>query len=246
MTLEIYELLLIGAVALAAGYTQGVTGFGFGIVAMIFLPSLMLYTEANLLSSILGASTALVLAITLYKRINWKNLTFTLIGSFAMNYASIAFMRTAENDTLVLLLGIALILLSVYFFFFSKSIRIRPTWYAALIAGSLSGVMSGLFSIGGPPVVVYYMQSEEDTDSYFATISVYFVISGAASVAMKSFSGMLTLNVLWGLMLGGIGMAAGTLLGKRTGRAIRPETLKKLVYGVMALSGAVNILTVLL
>ena len=243
METEIYKWILIVLVTLGASFTQSVTGFGFGIVAMIFLPFFLLYTEANLLSSILSTITSALVLISLYIKVSWKNLLFPLIGSFVANYFAVTFVKSAKNEFLILLLGIALFLLSLYFFFFSNKIKIRPTWYAGLIAGVISGIMSGLFSIGGPPVVVYYLQSEKDTEHYLATISTYFIFSGIISASMKILSGLLTLNVGLGLALGIFGMLIGTFLGKRTRNKINPTTMKKAVYGVMAASGVVNIVT---
>jgi uncharacterized membrane protein YfcA len=246
MGAELYIMILIAAVIFAASYVQSVTGFAFGIIAMIFLPYFLLYTEANLLSSILSTITSLFVVLAMYKKINWKNLIFPLIGSFIMNYLSVAFMKSSKNETLILLLGIALFLLSIYFFFFSDKVKIKPSWYSGLIAGSISGIMSGLFSIGGPPVVIYYMQSEEDTDSYLATISIFFVLSGIVSSGMKIASGFMTPTVLLGLLIGGIGMLIGAFLGKLTRKKAEPKIIKKAVYGVMAVSGAINIVTSLI
>ena len=103
--------------------------------------------------------------------------------------------------------------------------------------------MGGLFSISGPPVVVYYLQSEEDTDSYLATISVFFVLSGAIGSAMKIASGFMTPNVLWGALFGTLAMIAGTYLGKNTRSSIKPKSVKRIIYGVMAVSGLINIVT---
>ena len=145
-----------------------------------------------------------------------------------------------------MLLGIALFLLSIFFFFFSDKVKIRPTWYAGLTAGLISGVMSGLFAIGGPPVVIYYMQSEENSDKYLATISAYFVFSGIITVALKAISGFITTNVLIGFAIGVIGMIIGSLLGKRTRNKANSKMIKKAVYGVMAVSGIINIITSLI
>jgi len=235
--------LLLALIAFGASYIQSITGFGFGIVAMIFLPSLLLYTEANVLSSILSSVTSLIMMIAMRRKINWKNLVFPLIGSLVANYLAITFVKSAKNEILTLLLGIALFVLSIYFFFFSNKIKIRPTWYAGLIAGVISGVMSGLFSIGGPPVVVYYMQSEENTDRYLATISAYFVFSGVIAISMKALSGFITVNVWLGIVLGALGMIAGAFLGKLTRKITNPKVIKKIVYGVMAVSGLVNVVT---
>lgn len=243
MDIEFYKLLLIAAVALCSGYTQSVTGFGFGIVAMIFLPSFLFYTEANMISSILGPLTSVVVLLALYRKINWKNLIFPLIGSLFATYLSVVFMKNAKNEILTLLLGIALVVVSIYFFFFSSKIKIRPSWYTGLTAGALSGVMSGLFSIGGPPVVVYYLQSEDDTDSYMATISAFFILSGVISIVTKAAAGFITTIVLLGLIFGIIGMLIGSFFGKRTRDKTNPKVIKKAVYAVMAVSGAINIVT---
>ena len=243
---EACVLILIAIVTLGASFTQGVTGFGFGIIAMVFLPFFLLYTEANVLSSILSTITSLLVLIFTYKNVDWKNLIFPLLGSVVTNYFAITFVKGAENQLLTLLLGIALFCLSIYFFFFSNKIKIRATWYSGLIAGTISGVMSGLFSIGGPPVVIYYMQSQENTDEYLATISAYFVISGIISVGMKAFSGFITTNVLWGIAVGGLGMLVGSILAKFTREKLNPVVIRKSVYVVMMVSGLVNVITSLI
>lgn len=236
-------LILIALVTLLASFVQSVTGFAFGIIAMVFLPSFLLYTEANVLSTVLSTFTSLLVVVATYRKIHYKNLVFPLIGSFVANYFAVTFAKTAKTEWLVLLLGVALFVLSVYFFFFSNKIKIRARWYTGLIAGLISGVMSGLFSIGGPPVVVYYMQSEKDTESYLATISAYFILSGIVSATLKITAGFLTQRALYGIAVGFVAMLIGAFLGKKTRNKVKPQMLKKAVYGVMAISGLINIIT---
>ena len=96
--MAVYKLMLIALVTLGASFVQGVTGFGFGIVAIIFLPHLLLYTEANALSSIPGCVTSVMMMAALYRKTTWKNLLFPLIGSFAANYLAVSLVKSAEND----------------------------------------------------------------------------------------------------------------------------------------------------
>ena len=243
---NIIPLLLIGVITLGASYIQGVTGFGFGIFAMIFLPRILLYTEANLLSSILSSLTSVFVVLTLFRKIHWKNLVFPVIGCLFSTYAAVSFIKTQKNETLILFLGIALVALSLYFFFFSDKCRIKATWYAGLIAGIASGLLSGMFAIGGPPVVIYFLQSEKDTEDYLATISAYFIFSGVISVSTKVAAGFLTNAVLLGIAVGLFGMLVGSFVGKLTRDKVSAPVIKRAVYGVMAISGVVNILTALL
>ncbi len=244
--MELYQLILISVIVIIAGYIQSTTGFGFGIFAMIFLPSLLAYTEANALSSILSMLTSVLVVLATYRHISWKNLIFPLSACLVSTYFAVSFIKSQKSETLLLLLGIALFLLSLYFFFFSDKIKIKPTWYAGLIAGTLSGLMSGMFAIGGPPVVIYYLQSEKNSDRYYATLSAYFIFSGVISIVTKASAGFITANVWLCVAVGTVGMAIGSLVGKATRDRIRPAMIKKAVYGIMAVSGIVNILQVLL
>ena len=90
------------------------------------------------------------------------------------------------------------------------------------------------------------MQSEENTDDYMATISMYFVLSGIITISMKALSGFITPNVWSGFLIGLLGMLVGSFFGKRTRDKANPQTIKKSVYGVMAISGLINIVTSLL
>lgn len=241
--MEIYQLILIAAIAMCGSFIQSVTGFGFGIFAMMFLPRLLMFTEANMLSSILGALTSIFVLLTMLKHVDWKNIIFPLAGSFVGTFVAVTFIKSQTNSTLTLLLGIVLFSLSIYFLFFSSKIHIKITWYTGIIAGLLSGIMGGMFAMSGPPAVIYYMQSEKDSKHYLATLSAYFVISNIYSIAVKAFSGFVTVNVLTGLITGVIGMAIGTVIGKTIFKRMNAQMLKKAVYGFMAVSGIANIIT---
>ena len=246
MNVELYRLALIALITFGGAYIQSVTGFGFGIFAMIFLPKLLVYTEANVLSTMLSSLTSVGVAIAMRKLINWKNLIFPIIGCTVSTYVAVQFIKTQKNETLSLMLGIALFALSLYFFFFSDKIKIKPTWYAGLIAGLLSGILGGMFSIGGPPVVIYFLQSEKDTDHYMATISSYFIFSGAVAITIKALAGFVTANVWAGLVIGITAILIGSFTGKKTRDKTNPKIIKKAIYGFMALSGILNVVTALI
>ena len=237
--------LMIAAVALGASYIQNVTGFGFGIFAMIFLPSILLYTEANVLSSMLSCFTAICTTTLMRKSIHWRNLLFPLMGCAVFTFLSVSFVKVQTGKTLSILLGIILFALSLYFFFFSSKLRIKPTRTAGLLAGALSGILGGMFSIGGPPVVIYFLQSEEDHPHYMGAISAYFTFSGMISITAKASAGFVTPRVWLGFAVGLAAMLLGTWLGKCTRDKTKPDIIRRAVYGFMAVSGLVRVITAL-
>ena len=76
--MDLFPFILIAVVTVAASFIQSVTGFGFGILAMIFLPHILIYTEANVLSTMLSAATSFTVAVALWRKIDWKNIVFPL------------------------------------------------------------------------------------------------------------------------------------------------------------------------
>ena len=145
------------------------------------------------------------------------------------------------------MLGAALILLSGYMFFFSSKIKIKPSPFTGLAAGGFSGILGGIFSMGGPPVVIYFMQSEgDDKDRYLATIQMYFLLSNVYGTAVKAINGFITKDVLILAAFGTVGMIAGIFIGKLIFKKLRVDILRRVVYCFMAVAGVVNIVSAIL
>ena len=106
--------------------------------------------------------------------------------------------------------------------------------------------MSGLFAMGGPPMVIYYMSSTKDMKEYLATIQAYFALSNLYTMTVKAFAGFVTGQVLIFYIIAVISAFVGMQIGKRVFNRCMPEMLKKMVYGFMACSGVINIVTTLL
>ena len=236
------EYIFVVLVSFFGSLLQRITGFGFGIFAMIFLPHLLSsYKAANALAGMLSLLSCLVVTASLFRLVDWKNLILPSCASVAASFFAVRFMSGQEDALLRVLLGVFLILLSVYLMFFSDRIHIKPTWYGGLASGGLSGIMSGLFAMGGPPVVVYFMESENDVNRYLATIQAYFALTNLFNTAIKAAAGFVSGSVLIFWLFGAAGMLAGVYAGKKVCGKLNAGLIKKLVYAMMAASGIVNI-----
>ena len=234
-------------VSCAGCLIQRVTGFGYGIFVMMFFPHFMpSYGEANALAGMISAVTSIVVAISLRKHIQWKLIPAPLIGSIVTSYLAVRFMSGQTDQLLKLMLGIVLVILSIYFFFFAGKIKFKPSTWKGAVAGSISGVMNGLFAMGGPPMVIYFMVSNKDMKDYLATIQMYFALSNIYTTAVKASAGYVTKEVLVFFVIAWLSAMIGVFLGKKIFAHCKPDILKKAVYGFMAVSGVINILTTLL
>lgn len=236
-------ILICALISMAGAFTQRVSGFGYGIVVMMVYPYIMAYGSSATLSGVVSIIFASYVAFTMRKHIKIKQVVLPLITYTVMNYLATSFIATADTSLLKRILGGALILLSIYFLIFSKRIKLRANNGTALIAGSLSGVMAGLFAMGGPPMVLYFLSANDDsTDDYLATIQLFFALSNIISTVTRAIKGMFTQEVFIMLVPAIAGMLLGTFIGKKVYTKLSSDIVKKCVYGFMAFSGLISLI----
>ena len=92
-------------------------------------------------------------------------------------------------------------------------------------------------SIGGPPMVAYYLAATRSKEEYNATLQAYFVLSTTYIFLTHVFMGHVTGQILgWGVWAL-LGLAAGTFCGLKLFDRLSAAGLKKLVCGFMAVVG---------
>ena len=168
----VIELFLL---SIGASFVQRTTGFGFGIFIMTMLPSIMpSYGEATTLSGILAMTTSLIIVIQKYKYITWRRLLPILFTFIIISIGAIFVLKRMEYHILNILLGITLIIVSIYFAFFSKRIKVKTTLPVQVTAGTLSGLMGRILRYAGSPSRTLFRQfrarqgslSGDDTDLF--------------------------------------------------------------------------------
>ena len=140
------------------------------------------------------------------------------------------------------MLGVVLIFLSIYFLFFSKRIKIKPTFANGLVAGGVSGMLTGLFSTGGPPIVLFLMNALEGNTVYFASTQFFFGLTGIYSTIVRAVNGIITPAVITYSVVGFGATLIGNLCGKLVFDKLPAQKLKQIIYFCMIASGIVMII----
>lgn len=222
----------------AGAVVQTTTGFGFGILCMAIFPYILpSYLQATAVSSICAATMSSMVAIRCRKQINFKIILPLFIGYSIASVWSIRYAKTQSEGLMVKLLGVVLILVSIYFIFFSGKVRIKPTFINGVAAGLIGGVGSGMFSIGGPPVVIYLMSAISDKDEYRACSLTYFAIGSWYVSAARWLNGVFDAQTVYLWLMAIAALFVGTYIGNLIFDRINAVTLKRLVYCFMAVSG---------
>ncbi|MCR5819969.1 MAG: sulfite exporter TauE/SafE family protein [Bacteroidaceae bacterium] len=230
--------------SIGASFIQRTTGFGFGIFIMTVLPFLMpCYGEATTLSGLLAMTTSSVIAWRMRSFIAWQRIWPILISFAAVSTMAVFAITRIEESSLRCILGLTLILISIYFMLFSHRIRLSVNKRVQMAAGAVSGLMGGFFGMQGPPAVLYFIQSEPTKEHYMAITQTYFLLGNILMTIVRAYNGFFTSTVLTDYFYGLGGVVIGTLLGSFVFRHIPNSIFRYVVYAYIMLSGLIILIT---
>lgn len=225
-------------------FIQRVSGFGFGIFVMTVFPHILAsYGEATALSGMLAGSMSLVLAYRMRKYIVWKEVLPILTIFTAVSFFAVGAVSGLDDKIIKHILGVILIVISIYFFFISHRIKLKPTVPVQIGLGVTSGLMGGLFAMQGPPAILYFIASCETKEKYIAHSQVYFALGNLMMTFFRAVNGFVTSSVGIAYGCGILGVIIGTTIGGKVFKKIPHKFLKKIVYIYMAISGIVALCT---
>lgn len=238
------NMIEIFLLAVGASFVQRTTGFGFGIFIMTLLPFLMpSYGEATALSGLLALTTSAIITFRMRKFITWKRLTPILFTFIAISSVAICLLARIHDDVLRKILGIVLMITSIYFAFFSSRIKIKTTLPYQIGAGSISGIMGGFFGMQGPPAVLYFISSEPDKNHYMGMVQTYFLIGNTMMTIVRASNGFVTATVGRCYVFCLAAVVIGTLLGSWAFKRIPGRIFPYVVYSYIGISGLIIFLT---
>lgn len=240
------EYIVVFTICLLGGFVQSVTGFGAGIVIMLALPYFFDLIAAP------GISSTAILGLTFL--ITWKyrrSIVLSKVAAPAALYTvfacgSVLVAKKLDLGLLTLVFGIFLILLALWFIFFSKRFTMKGGPVSAVICSVISGIGAGFFGIGGPLMALYYAAVTEGRDEYLANLEFVFLVSGFIMNIVRVINGNYTIDLLPFTLIGIAAIAVGKVAGLKVGSRIPAGMMRKIVYITVLVSGLVTVLKQLL
>lgn len=227
------ELLVLFLAALV----QGFLGFGYGMFAMGGLSLLQDLQHSASVVNVTGLVTTAGLALALHRHADWK-LVRRLGPGIAVGIAvGVYMLGTLDTGPLKLLLGVSIVAIAAWNLSSWRPRGRAPGWHDAPVS-LVSGLFTGLFNMGGPPLIAHVYRRDETPDTLRATIQMVLLISVSFRLATAFANGMLT-DAVWrdsatGVTASVVGAAAGLLLGRRISarRFQRATWLALALFGV--------------
>ncbi|AVJ57288.1 sulfite exporter TauE/SafE family protein [Idiomarina sp. OT37-5b] len=232
------EYIFAGLVLFFATTLQGISGFGSGLVAV---PILALWFPLTLLTPSLSVINIFVAAV-----IYWKNRHAArpgqwrwLIGAGVMASLVAGSLLVSINEQwLKLALGVIIIAVALIL----ASGRQLPTaehTAGYLTIGTSSGILNGLMTLGGPPIVLFLANARLPKTQFRATLSLFFLAIALANVINFSRQGLYS-DTHFYLIVALLPCAIlGAALGQRLQHYVSEFRFRQLTIGLMLLSGII-------
>ena len=163
--------LLFGALGFAAaGFVQGVAGFGSGIVVMAILPKLWGIDAAVPLSALFSLILNAGLTWHLRAHCQRSEIGGLLLGGAIGVPLGVTFLATVDAAIVTQVLGWVLLLFALWRLAgaASPSETISRRW--APFAGLLSGLTAGAYNVGAPALLVYANGRQWPRDPFRANL----------------------------------------------------------------------------
>ena len=238
-----YESLLQYAVtAITLFFSQTVYclfGFGSGMLAISVLsffyarltPLVVLLLLINLPSEIIVLSRS-------HREVRLEKVRWILPGMFLGTVAGTRILHTGENSTLYTALGIAIILFSLFFLFNAQPMRtLKPPAAASVGVGAMSGFLAGLFSMGGPPVILFFRLTTGGKGEFRASLISIFFITGLIRIPLYCIQGLIGTHDVAAAVLAMPVVLAGTYVGNHLHLRIDERHFRKGVAVVLCTLG---------
>lgn len=189
------EYFYFAAIIFLASFLQGITGFGFAILAA---PLCLLFFDQTTVVVVL-AVLSILLNLLMIKRIRKApdpTLTYHLLRAgllgVPVGVMLLLMIDTASLKLLTIILALLFLLLNLW-----PQVKIAQNRFLTVNIGFLTGVFQAGIGLSGPPIALLLNLYGLDKTVVRKTLATVFFAISALSLPLFLFSGVITAQVLW-------------------------------------------------
>ncbi|BDT68635.1 putative sulfite/organosulfonate exporter TauE [Comamonadaceae bacterium OS-1] len=240
MTLPQHLLFLLCAAT--AGYVQNLTGFAFGLVLLGLVGLLGVASIADVANvvSVLTLVNAIVLFCATRPKLEARILLPTMAASQVGVVAGVLLVNWLSSGLVVvlsLLLGLTIIACAGLLARTAQAQAQRSSATSFMAVGAVSGVLGGMFSTAGPPLVYHLYRQPLPLRAIRDTLVAIFAANAVLRLGMMLPAGHVSSNALL------LSLETVPLVLLQTGwmarhpSRLQPATVKRIVCVLLALVG---------
>ena len=230
------EYIYAAVIVFFATTLQGISGFGSGLVSV---PLLALFLPMTIITPALSIVNVVLSSIIYYKNrhaAHPQQWLWLLGAGFIFSIVGSLLLVEVNERAIQWLLGL-LILTVVAVLASGRSLPTLNHRRGHVGVGATSGILNGLMTLGGPPIILFLANAKVDKTTFRATLALFFLVIAIANVLTFSTQGVYQRSHLTLLLTMVPCAMLGALFGHYLQRFVVEQQFKRLTLGLMLLSG---------
>lgn len=227
--MAIESLVILEVVVFIASFVQALAGFGSSLIAV---PSLLLLLEdAKIVAPLVTLSGLVInarLVFSLREYFRSHYLLPLVLGAVAGIPFGVLILTYTPLEILKWGLAILIITYSIYSYC-QPDFRLKVSNWWGTIVGFIAGCLGAALSSNGPPLVIWASLQDWNKEEFRSNLPAYFGITGAISLVVYQFAGLMTINVWHYFFYGLPASLLGTFVGEYLGDKIKPDRFKQII-----------------
>lgn len=233
------DMVMAGLAVLAAALVMGFTGFAFNLLSVPLLALLMPVRQAVVVALVVGTVISGVMAVRGRIDVQPAAIMPLLKGGLPGLLLGALLFTTLSDTLLRICVGVLTVAFAVHLFARRRPRLIAIRSSAAIGVGALSGALTSMTGMGGPPVVAYLTHTIEDPAGIRITMAAHAATLGLIGLVVLGMSGAVsTAPFFRGVVLAPVGVM-GMLLGAASFRRM-PGLYTKAVAATLLVVGVIG------
>ncbi len=237
------DFALAALILFCAQVVYVVFGFGAGLIAVgslaLLFPDIK---DVVVLLLLVSAPAEVFIVARSWRFIRWRGILGLWCGILPGIPLGAYFLKYGEPTFILVLLGGVLVAVGTVFLRLPRARSFDwPLWSAPPV-GLSSGVLTGLFGTGGPPLIVYFHLGGADKAVFRGNLMAIFLAMTFVRLPAYTLAGLITAPRLWsGLLILPI-ILCGAWVGSRIHLRLSESVFRTLVSGLLILIGVLLLL----
>ena len=226
---------VFGVVSLAAT-AQAVSGFGFALIGTPLVAVLAGPKEAVVGLTMIGVLLVAQLYVRGRGHVDRPTVGVVTVSAILGMPLGLLVLVRADDRVLTFVIAIAVIGFSLLLW---RGARLPAGRATDAAAGFTAGILSTSTGTSGPPIVIALSAKRLEAAVFRATISAIFLVQGSAALVAFAIGGRITRDAAAVALAGLPGVIVGSIVGERGFRRLDTPTFRRVVLGMLFLSGLV-------
>jgi uncharacterized membrane protein YfcA len=236
--------VLLGFLVLtcAAAYAQTLTGFAFGLITMggVGLTGILSLSDAAIVVSLLSFVNGVQMLMKGWRDVAWRELRIVVMASVPTLFAGfwlLEWFSESHVDVLRMILGLAIIVSSLQLARKPEPSRKKSGAGSFAFFGGIAGLMSGMFSTAGPPLVYHFYRQPMPLLVIRETLVTIFAFNAIFRIGLAATVGDIDLHLAVIAAVAVPGVMATTYAARRWPPPLSQLTVRRAVFVLLLLSG---------